>query len=121
MNPNPSRNLVGDCVIRAITISTNSDWETVYMNVVLHGLKLHDMPSSNSVWMDYLKEIGYKKYIIPNTCPDCYTIKDFCKDYPYGNYLVATGSHLVCIKDKNYYDTWDSGDEIITLYFKKER
>jgi len=35
---------------------------------------MSDMPSANRVWMAYLKKIGFKKYLIPDTCPDCYTV-----------------------------------------------
>lgn len=81
---------------------------------------MHDMPSSNSVWGSYLKENGFKRYIIPNECPNCYTIKDFCSDYPIGLYILATGSHVVTVIDGDYYDSWDSGKEIPIYFFKKE-
>lgn len=48
-NPNPDRKLVGDCVIRAITKVTDSDWNSVYMDICLTGYSMKDMPSSNSV------------------------------------------------------------------------
>ena len=120
-NPNPSKKLVGDCVIRGITKVTNSDWKSVYMDILLQGYKMNDMPSSNSVWGAYLYSKGFRRYVIPNTCPDCYTVKDFCRDYPKGVYLLATGSHVVAVEDGNYYDTWDSGDEIPIYYWRKEQ
>ena len=58
--------------------------------------------------------------IIPNMCPDCYTIRKFCLDNPKGKFLVATGSHVVAIDNGDYYDTWDSGDEIVTYFFEGE-
>ena len=78
------------------------------------------MPDSNRVWMAYLKEIGYAITLLPNNCPNCYSITDFCKDNPKGTYLLATGSHLVAVIDGNYYDTWDSGNEIPIYYFVKK-
>lgn len=80
-NPNPEGTYVGDCVIRAISIAKNSDWETTYVRICTQGLVMHDMPSSNRVWGAYLKSLGYTKHILPNECPDCYTVRDFCKDY----------------------------------------
>lgn len=119
-NPNPKKNLVGDCVIRGISILTDKPWEYTYVEIVTQGYAMYDMPSSNAVWMAYLKSQGYDKYIIPNSCPDCYTIKDFCKDHPQGKYLLATGTHVVAVIDGNYHDTWDSGNEIPVFYFTKE-
>lgn len=48
-NPNPSKNIVGDCAIRAISKITNQDWHTTYIGVSLKGYELNDMPSSNPV------------------------------------------------------------------------
>lgn len=119
-NPNPAKNLVGDCVIRGIAILTEKPWEYVYMEIAIQGYDMYDMPSSNEVWGAYLKSEGFMKRIIPNNCPDCYTIKDFAKDHSHGKYLVATGSHVVAIIDGDYYDTWDSGNEIPIYYFFRE-
>lgn len=119
-NPNPSNNYVGDCVIRAISILTDKPWEYVYTAVMMQGFYMHDMPSSNAVWSAYLKSQGYDRYVIPNTCPDCYSVKQFCEDNPNGRYLLATGTHVVTCIDGDYYDTWDSGDEVPIYYFTKE-
>ena len=32
-NPNPKDNLVGDCVIRALTLALNEDWDKTYLVV----------------------------------------------------------------------------------------
>lgn len=120
-NPNPRRNSVGDCVIRAISKVTNQDWDTTYLGVALQGYMIKDMPSSNNVWGGYLYSKGFNRYVIPNTCPDCYTIKDFCDDNPRGTFLLATGTHVVAVIDGNYYDTWDSGDEVPIYYWRKEK
>jgi len=119
-NPNPDKNLVGDCTIRAISLATGKDWESTYMGIAMTGYELHDMPSSNAVWGAYLRQNGFDRYIIPNECPNCYTVEDFCYDNPYGLYVLATGTHVVTVIDGNYYDTWDSGKEIPIYYFKKE-
>ena len=118
-NPNPEKNLVGDCVIRAVSIALNQDWQTTYLGVTVKGFELYDMPSSNNVWGDYLEEKGFERFSIPNTCPNCYTIKDFCKDNSKGIYVIGTGSHAIAIIDGDYYDTWDSGDEVPMYFFKR--
>jgi len=81
---------------------------------------MKDMPSANNVWGAYLRSIGYSQHVLPNTCPDCYTVIDFCNDYPTGKYILATGSHVVAVEDGNYFDSWDSGSETPIYYWKKE-
>ena len=119
-NPNPAKNLVGDCVIRGISILIDKSWEYTYMELLVQGYEMYDMPSSNAVWGEYLRTQGYIKKIISNTCPNCYTVKDFCIDNPQGRYLLATGSHVIAVINGDYYDTWDSGDEVPIYFFTKE-
>ena len=58
-NPNPEGNLVGDCVIRAISKATNQSWEQTFKGVVETAFQLKDMPSSNYVWAAYLSAERY--------------------------------------------------------------
>ena len=119
-NPNPQGNYVGDCVIRAIAKVTEKDWDSTYLAVAMQGFAMKDMPSANHIWGAYLKSQGFRQYALPNTCPDCYTVQDFCEDYPSGVYLLATGSHVIAVEDGNYFDSWDSGSEIPIYYWKRE-
>ena len=119
-NPNPSKKSVGDCVIRAICKVTGLNWYEVYDLICNKGRELNDMPSANSVWASVLKDLGFKRYSIPNSCPDCYTVRDFCLDHPYGKYILATGTHAVAVSFGNLYDNWDSSNEIPIYYFKED-
>ena len=118
-NPNPLGLSVGDCTIRALSRALNISWEQTYNLLAQLGFEMGDMPSSNRVWSELLKINGFKKYQIPDTCPACYTIKDFCYDHQYGVYVVGTGEHVVCIINGNYFDSWDSGNEIPIYYFER--
>ena len=120
-NANPANKNTIDCTIRAISTATGKSWRSVFAGICAEGFESFDMPSSNAVWGRYLRKNGYTRMIIPNTCPDCYTIADFCNDHPYGTYILATGTHVVAVIDGNYYDTWDSGNEIPIFYWQKEK
>ena len=116
-NPNPTNKSTGDCVVRAIAIITDTSWEKAYMDLCKQGLVMADLPNANAVWAAYLRRMGYEKDTIPNTCPDCFTIRDFCIENPEGRYVVCTGTHVVAIIDGDIYDAWDSSNEIPTYYF----
>lgn len=119
-NPNPAGAKVGDCVIRAISAATRQDWDDVYTGLTFQGFALKDMPSSNYVWGEYLKSKGFRREIVPNTCPACYTVADFADEHPNGSYVLGTGIHAVAVIDGNIYDSWDSRNEVPVYYFKEE-
>ena len=118
-NENPENIQTEDCVIRALALFFGDSWENIYTDLSMQGFFMHSMPSSNNVWGHYLRQNGFNRINLPDTCPHCYTIKDFARDHPYGTYLVGTGKHVVTIVDGNYYDTWDSGNEIPIYYWEK--
>lgn len=120
-NPNPQERNVGDCSVRAITKALDVDWDTAYVKLCMNGYAMADMPNAVYVYGSLLRQNGFVREIIPNTCPDCYTIDDFCKDHPKGKFVVVTSNHVVCIIDGDFYDSWNSGREIPVLYFKEAK
>ncbi len=120
-NPNPTQTArIGDCSVRAIAKALETDWEEAYILLSLNGYIMGDMPNSNTVINSVLKQNGFKRMDISNECPDCYTIKEFCKSFSEGRYVVGTGTHVVAIVNGDFYDSWDSGDEIVAYAWKKE-
>ena len=118
--PNPISRNVGDCSIRAISKALNVDWETAYVRVALNGYLMADMPSSDAVWGSVLRQEGFYREIVPNTCPDCYTAEDFCNDHPEGIYVLGFGGHVATVVDGVIYDSWDSSNEIPVYYWVKK-
>ena len=117
-NANPLQANAGDCVIRAISKATQKKWNDVYAELSVKGYAAKDWGNSNHVWDAYLRDLGYVRKVIPNTCPDCYTVRQFADDHPNGKYILATGSHVVAVIDANYFDTWDSGNEVPIYYYE---
>ena len=118
-NPNPYHLRTDDCVIRAIAIAENASWDKIYLDLSIYGLIYADLPIRNNVWGRFLNDRNYEYITIPNTCPFCYRIKDFCKDNPNGTFVLGTEHHAVCVINGDYYDTWDSGSEVPIYGFKK--
>ena len=120
-NPNPVGRTVGDCAVRAIARALNIDWETAYIIIADNGLDMGDMPSSDSVWGAVLRQNGFYKTSIPNKCPNCYTVDDFCEDNPKGTFVLGFGGHVATVVDGNLYDAWDSSKEIpIYVWYRKD-
>ena len=118
-NPNPKRKSTIDCTIRALSKALDTDWDDAYIHLCMKGFVMKNMPSANEVWHELLKDEGYTRHIIPNTCPDCYTVRDFCYEHPDGLYILGTGSHVITVENGNYYDNWDSGDEVPIYYWER--
>ena len=129
-NENPYGLDTGDCVIRAISKALGYNWFMVHDELSFLSRKMADMPSSNRVWKQYLKDKGLIEHEAQNTCPACLTVEKFCKTHPKGHYilstceytkardnLIVTGTHVVAVIDGNYYDTWDSGADVPLSYF----
>lgn len=120
--PNPTGKSVGDCTIRAIAKAMEQTWEEAYAGLSLEGFLRGDLPNADSVWGPYLREHGFTRHLLPDTCPDCYTVADFAADHPQGTYILSMpGRHVVTVSDGQWHDSWDSGMEVPTYYWSKER
>jgi hypothetical protein len=118
-NPNPTGRKVGDCSVRAISKALDKDWETAYALIVVKGFEMGDMPSSNITWGSVLRQYGFVRRAVDNTCPDCYTVADFCADHPEGTYVLGLDRHVVTVVDGDWYDAWDSGAETVIYYWER--
>ena len=118
-NPNPMGKYVGDCTVRAVAKATNQSWQDAYSGMVLQGFFMADMPSANSVTTAYLRKKGFRRRTIPDTCPECYTLNDFCEDHPKGMFIVGLDKHVVAVNDGDFFDSWDSGNETPLYYYER--
>lgn len=120
-NPNPTGRNVGDCAVRAVAKALKVDWETAYSLIARNGYYMGDMPSSDSVWGSVLRQNGFYRSAISNSCPDCYTADDFCADHPRGIYVLGFGGHVATVVNGDLYDSWDSSAEIpVYVWYRKE-
>lgn len=111
-NCNPLSVHVGDCTVRAIAKVLAKTWEKVYLDLCATGLQMADMPSANSVWGAYLRKNGFRRDVVDDHGRDRYTVRDFCADHPEGRYVLALNGHVVAAINGQYFDSWDSGDEV---------
>lgn len=117
---NPEGRNVGDCSVRAISKALDVDWDTAYLLITAEGFCAKDMPSSDSIWGNVLRQNGFYRSVIPNSCPECYTAEDFCRDHPKGIYVLGFGGHVATVVDGILYDSWNSSQEIpVYVWVKK--
>ena len=121
-NPNPVRKDggVGDCAIRAIAKALNISWEKAYTKLSLNGYFMGDIPNSDLVWGSVLREEGFVREIVPNTCPDCYTVEEFCEDHPIGTYVIKSENHVATVVDGVVFDSWNSEMKIPIYYWTRK-
>ena len=118
-NINPLKKQTEDCLVRAVAVIMDISWEKAYMDLCQRGLLIYDMPNSDATLSIYMREKGFERKIIPNTCPACFTVKDFCIEHPYGKYILLTSGHAVAVIDGDYIDNNDSGDMLPQFYWTK--
>lgn len=120
-NPNPTNKSVGDCPVRALSRALGKSWDETYTGLALKGFCLGDMPNADSVWGPYLRDHGFTRHLIPNECPDYYTVAEFAADHPKGTFILSMpGRHVLCVQDGQWFDSWDSGGEVPVYYWTKE-
>ena len=89
-NNNPLARRVDDCAVRAVSKALNMSWEAAYISLAVNGMQMGDIMSGNSVIGATLRTNGFRRANIPNTCPDCYTVRQFAEDNPTGTYVLGT-------------------------------
>lgn len=115
-NPNPSGKNVGDCTVRAICNALNQSWTETYLGLCIEGAIVNDMPSANATWGSYLRGKGYQRELAPEEI----TVKEFAGLHPNGTYILALSGHVVCVRDGSLYDSWDSRNEIVLYFWRKD-
>lgn len=117
---NPAGRKVGDCAVRAVSKALGMGWEAAYIALVINGIQMGDMPSSDSVWGATLRQHGFYRTNLPDQCPMCYTVEEFAEDHPEGIYVLGLGGHVVTVIDGNWYDAWDSGKEVVQFVWHRK-
>ena len=118
INPNPGKKIAPDCVIRAISVALNKTWLDVSDELYSVARREYSITSDDHVWGRYLYELGFEPFLLSESCPKCITVRAFSKIFPRGTYIIGTGSHAVAVVNGNYFDTWDSGNEVPTFFWK---
>ena len=115
----------GDCSIRALTMFFDCTWLEAFDMLVSYAREtqqmLNALPNIKLLMED--KKVPYTSIYEPRV-KNKETVDSFAKSHKKGVYIlyvrVGFNTHLVCVKDGIYYDTWDCGSRIVYGYWVKE-
>ena len=120
-NPNPVAAREEDCAVRAVSAALGVSWDEAFDMIAKNAKQMGAMMHRDNAWGSVLRQHGFVKRIIPNSCPDCYTAFDFCIDNPDGIYVLGFGGHTAAVVDGELLDTWDSSDEVpVYVWYRKD-
>ena len=119
-NPNPSGEANIDCAVRAVSAALDTDWRGAYALIHAQGYGDGGMGPVNDTWGAVLRRHGFRRAVIPNSCPDCYTAEDFAIDNPVGTYVLGFFGHTAAVIDGFIYDSFDSSRMIPQYYWYRE-
>lgn len=101
-NANPKNRNTSDCVIRALTVITGKDWDTIFDELVPYAHKHKCLINNDSAYENYLKDIGYVKVKQPkhsdNTKFTGVELVDFIRNYRFIKpVMLSIGPHHVSV------------------------
>ena len=120
-NPNPKKKNIGDCSLRAYCAAFGRTWEEAFE-------KSSEIATNEALMMDTHKAcekvMESEGYVIDEEFKKSkrkdLTVNEFALTHPYGTYFLNTHGHLLCVKDGEYWDSWDSGKKKVRrIYIKK--
>lgn len=110
----------GDCVVRSLVKAMNSDWLSIFDELVTYAREYQCMPNSKECYEAFLKGHEFSYTSISNKKGSKRpTVDSFAKSHKSGTYILVVANHLVCCVDGIYYDTWESGDKSMYGYWEK--
>jgi len=119
-NANPYKIDCEDCTIRALSKFLNINWENAYMKLFNESIKQKVQFETSTVIRSLLDDLGYKEKDAPGKiCNFNFNNK---KDYIVLCKIKKhkeTKYHLVCISKGFLYDTFDSSNYEIILFWEK--
>lgn len=120
-NPNPKKKNVGDCSLRAYCAAFGWTWEEAFE-------RSSEIAKDEAIMMDtyktcekvmegegYFLDEEFKKSKRKDL-----TVNEFALTHPYGTYFLNTHGHLLCVKDGEYWDSWDSGKKKVRRIYIKQ-
>ncbi len=108
-----------DCTVRSICAATGMTWKEAYMQLTNVGLSEYVMPNDMVAYIKVISGLGFKSV---KKCKNGeLKVKDIANRSKKENktFLCKVKNHVVCCKNGNILDTWDSSEQVVTQYWEK--
>ena len=111
------KDLVGDCVIRAISNGLNQDYKHTFQELLNLSWEMLILPNSWKCVEEYLTRKGWtKNKPMRNSRNRKLKVGQFPMT---GVYLIQINGHFTCLKDGVLLDTWDCRKSSANSYYTK--
>lgn len=109
-----------DCTVRSICAATDLTWIQVYKLLTKAGLEEYTMPHDIVSYSKVLKNLGFKS--IKKCKKGEFTVRDICNLSKKNNsiYVCKCINHVVCCKNGQILDTYDSSHKEVLQYWIKD-
>ena len=120
-NPNPNSRNIGDCSLRSYCAAFGITWDEAFDIAAKVAKRDKFMLNDGKVCKTIItEEFGAEvdeKYA-KTKAKDRITVNEFAMTHPYGTFILSIRGHLVCVKDGEYWDSWDSGEKKVVNIYK---
>lgn len=115
-NVNPKGERIGDCVVRAISLALNIDYNIIEKELINISL-LYNCDMLNKCCYNILLEDKYKlkRYKARST-----KVKDLLQKFPDKTLIIRIDEHLTCAINGVVYDIWNPLEEYVDMFWIKE-
>ena len=111
-NVNPFDLHVPDCVCRAISLATDSDYYNIAMLLHRNGANNDCEELCVDCYSRLLADVGYKKIHA-----DGQTVREIAKKYQKQILLIRINGHLTCSLYGVVHDIWDCSDKKADVFW----
>ena len=118
------KNLIGDCVTRAIAIALNQSYKQTLTELCKLSIEIGGMPNDPQTYEAYLFDRDWVKNKPPrytySTVGNIKGNKMRLKHWHHSLAIVHTTTHLTAIVDNTVRDTWDCRESCMNSFYTKE-
>lgn len=111
-NVNPNDEIIGDCVVRAISLALNIDYNIVVKLLINNSKYFNCDLLVKDCYGKLLDDMGFNCYDGTG-----FDVKELAEYFFDKKLLIRTEGHLLCALYGDVYDTWNSSHEMVDCFW----